>query len=41
MFDVWGYIVYVVFYFVVWLEFIGGGCFYVRAVNGVLINDGG
>ena len=33
-----GYIIYVVFYFVIWLEFISKSYFYVPTVNKVLIN---
>ena len=32
-----GYIIYVAFYFVIWLEFISESYFYVATVNEVLI----
>ena len=38
MFDMQGYIIYVVFYFVIQLEFISESYFYVPTVNKALIN---
>ena len=37
MFDMQGYIIYVVLYFVIWLEFISESYFYVPTINKVLI----
>ena len=38
MFDMQGYIIYVVLYFVIWLEFISESYFYVPTINKVFNN---
>ena len=39
MFDMQGYIIYVVLYFVIWLEFISESYFYVPTINKVFNNN--
>ena len=39
MFNMQGYIIYVVLYFVIWLEFISESYFYVPTINKVFNNN--